>query len=183
MEETKKSLFASALKYGLIGGAILILIGIIYYVFSVNIFQIFFSLINFVITFGLLIVMMILGMKAYRDKELDGKINYGNCFFVGLIISFTAMIMSGVFNFLFYTYFDPEYMPAMVDKFIDMMEGYNLPPEKIEESLAKVEKNLIPINQLKNTLIMGVIASGVLSLIVSIFIKKEPALSASDTQL
>ena len=168
MEKTKKSLFANALNYGLITGAILILVGILYYVFSVNIFHLLFSLINFVITFGLLIVIMVLGMKAYRDKTLDGKINYGNCFFTGLIICFVAMIMSSLFNFIFYTYFDPEYMPKMIDNMYDMLENMKVPENKIEETIARAEKNLKPINQLKNTLLFGGIASVVLSLIISI---------------
>ncbi len=183
MEIKKKSLLTNALSYGIIAGVILILIGVLYYILDVNIFQFTMMAVSFLVNFGIIIVLMVIGIKAYRDKSLGGKIDYAKSFLSGLLICTFAMVLSGLFNFVFYNYFDPDYMPKMLDNMVEMFENLNMSEEQIDLAIARSEKNMKPINQLISTLYTGPIAGVILSLIVSIFIKKEPALSASDSQL
>jgi len=59
-----------------------------------------------------------------------------------------------------------------LQEFRTMMED-KIPEEQLEEIMIKSEKSLQPMNQLIGTLIASFIQSGIIALIVSIFIKKK----------
>jgi len=159
-------------RYGLVMAGILILFSIILYLTDSNIFNIGISILSFVINISVLIAGMVMASNKYRDSYLNGSFNYGKCLLSAWTTGFVAIIVSGIFMFLFYTFFDPEFMPRQLQEFRTMMED-KIPEEQLEEIMIKSEKSLQPMNQLIGTLIASFIQSGIIALIVSIFIKKK----------
>lgn len=168
----KKSTFANiTIGNGLIGAAILFVLGVLYYVLGLNYFSIGFGIISFIITFTIIIVMMVLGMKSYRDKVLKGKINYGQKLLAGLVISLIAVIVSGFLNYLFFELVDPEYMKNQMEEFMYSMEERGIPEEQLEAMRERMDKSAF--QQWVSSLTYFPIVAIVLSLIVAAFVKKE----------
>jgi hypothetical protein len=174
METNKKSLVVNAIIYGCILGGIYVVISLLYYIFSVNVLSIGFSILSTLITFGILVVFMILGANAYRDKSLDGKINYGLAFLSCLIIGFIGFIISGIYSYVFYKYFDPQMLVQMHDRAMEMIQNNpGIPPERMDKMMNRLDKNLSTSGMILSSLKMAVIGSVIFALIVSLFIKKE----------
>jgi hypothetical protein len=173
MENSKTAFLNISLKNGLITGGLMILYSIIIYVFDINMFSIVFGILMFLVTFGLLIGFMVISMNQYKRKILGGQITYWQCFFVGLVMAMVAMWLSGIFNYLFYGLYDTAYMPKQVDKFAEMMQGYGLPDDKLQEQVQKMQEKMNPLKQFITNLYMVPAISVVISLIISAFIKKN----------
>ncbi len=180
MENSKTAFLNISLKNGLIAGGLMILFTIIIYVFNINMFSPMFGILMLIVTFGLVITFMVISMNQYKRKILEGQITYWQCFFVGLVMASIAMWLSGIFSYLFYGIFDTEYMPKQVEKFAEMMQGYGLPEDKLEEQIIKMQEKMQPLKQFITNLYSTPIVAAVLSFIVSAFIKKNDNATPQD---
>lgn len=168
--ENKPSIFKYAMNYGAILGLSLIVYSAILYALNLMFIQVLGYL-----SFVIIIVVMFLGEKAYRDKGLDGSINYGQAFLTGLLIVVFASIISSFFSYLLYTVIDP----GLVEKSLKFQEDKMIASgkytnEQIELGMNMARKFTTP----NRMLIMGILGSSffgaIFSLLISIFIKKEP---------
>jgi hypothetical protein len=173
MENSKTAFLNISIKYGLITGGLMILFNLMIYIFNINMFSIFFGIISFLVIFGLMITFMVVSMNQYKRKILGGQISYWQCFFTGLVLAIVAMWLSGIFSYLFYGFFDTEYMPKQVEKFAEMMQGYGLPEDKLQEQVLKMQEKMQPLKQFITNLYTVPIVSAVVSFIISAFIKKN----------
>lgn len=165
-----------SLIYGLILGAALIVVSLIYYILDVNIFSIGFSILSLVISLTIVIIVLALGMNSYRDRSLSGKIDFKKCFMIGLIIGLVGFIISTAYNLIFMTYIEPNAMEEGINKFIEKW-GDRMTAEQLDDTISKMQKRMTPSSQIKTSLISGAIISILLSLIVSAFIKKDKSAS------
>ncbi len=165
------SLNKNALNYGLILGAVLIVLSLIIYIFDLyeN---------NFVSSFlsdVIIIIVIILGTKSYRDKQLNGFITYGKSFTSGLLIGFFASIVLAIFTFLFYKYFAPDVINHLSDiaqqKLIDKMP--EITDEQLDQAMAIKQKFMNPGWMSFMTIVGTTLWALVFSLIISAFLKKE----------
>ncbi|MCX6235387.1 MAG: DUF4199 domain-containing protein [Bacteroidetes bacterium] len=173
METNKKSLVVNAIIYGCILGGIYIVITLLYYIFNANLFSTGFSILSLLISIGILVVTMILGTNAYRDKSLGGKITYLPAFLSCALIGFIAFIISGVFSYIFYKFFEPNLMDQYYQKFVESMQNRNIPEEQLNMIIERVGKRFNPDSQFKTSLISAPIISIIVGLIVGLFVKKE----------
>ncbi|OQX81637.1 MAG: hypothetical protein B6D64_01765 [Bacteroidetes bacterium 4484_276] len=171
--DSKTTLGKIIINNGLITALILFVLGIIYYVLGIDFFSYLFMGINFVLSFGIVIVFMILGMKAYRDNVLEGKINYGKKLLVGVLISLIALILSGVLSWIFFELVDPDYVAGQMEDFMMNMEDMGLPEEQLDEMREKMEKSITPLGQLLQNLKTMPVVAIVISLIVAAFVKND----------
>jgi hypothetical protein len=104
METTQRSLFVHSLIYGLVMGAVLVVVSLIYYILDVNMFGLGFIFLNLLITLAVVIVVMLMGANAYRDRYLGGKIDFKRCFFIGLIIGLVGFIISTLYSYIFMSF-------------------------------------------------------------------------------
>lgn len=170
-----KTKFSDILKnswpYGLILALVSILINLLLYIFDVNIFSIAFGIFSFLVmliaipsTFG------ILGGKNLRVKySPDRVINYVDAVSTIFIILLIGLLLSSCYSYIFNNFIDPDYMKSQLAKLVEMLERYNLPQEKIDETIANSQKNF----QIGRMLLSSCIISVVLALLISIFIRKK----------
>jgi hypothetical protein len=174
METKKRSLFVNALIYGLILGAVYIVLSLVYYILDVDIIKPGMSLLILVINIALLIIMMLIATNAYRDKMLGGKITWFEAFLFCVIVGFIAYILSGIYGFLFYKYYEPHLLDQIHMRALEMIEKI---PNISESRLAKIEhrmdRQLTPIGTFFQSLQMAVVGSLVFGAIVALFVKKE----------
>ncbi|MGA2406463.1 MAG: DUF4199 domain-containing protein [Bacteroidales bacterium] len=160
-------------KSNLTNGLILALVGIVYSLImyfldlSLNKTQGYvFVIIQIAILYFLL--------KSYRDNFMHGQITYGESVGAGVIISLYYVIIMAVFTYILYKVIDPGLVAKQLGQAEDVMRAKgNLTEAQIETGMKFTERIMKPGIMTISGLFIGMIWGTVLSLIISIFIKKE----------
>jgi ethanolamine transporter EutH len=173
MKQKKSNLFLFSVKFGLILGLVFIVYSLLLYVIKVDIFNVWFSIVQFFITATIFSVGMSIAMKKFRDDYLENKIKYGQAFLVGLIVAVVSFIINGLYGFVFYSYFDPTYMEEGMLRVVERMEAMNIPEDILVQQIERIEQQIKPTRQLISALTAGPIFGGIISLIVAAVVKKD----------
>src|SRR4051812_23385089 len=64
----------------------------------------------------LLIVFLVMGIKSYRDQDLDGYISYGKSLGTGILIGLFGGIITGFSTVLMFTVIDPALAGKILEK-------------------------------------------------------------------
>jgi ABC-type polysaccharide/polyol phosphate export permease len=158
-----------AMQYGAFMGLCSIFVFLLFYFSGVNLQ----SKLPQVGTWIVMIIFLVLGIKSYRDNELNGYMTYGKSVGTGSLIAVYAGIISAFFTLLFFTQIDPN----MVDKIIEMsqksMAEKGMNESDIEMATNMSRKFMTPtwffLFSFLSTAFMGLI----FSLIISVFTRKE----------
>lgn len=169
--------FNQAVKFGLITGMALIAYVVVLYVTNMDLFSPVFSILNGLITFGIMIFMAVFTINKTRDLHLEGKITFLQAWLAGAVMLVITMILQNLFNYLLNAVIDPSYMAAQLDGMIANMEG-KVPEETLEGIIESVEENLDPLKNLVKSTWLSPLVALVLSAIISIFIKKDTTIQA-----
>ncbi|MEI6575665.1 MAG: DUF4199 domain-containing protein [Bacteroidota bacterium] len=165
----KPSLFKASLNYGLILGAVAIVYSLLLYILG----QIGNQNMGY-LSFVFYIVVMILGIKNYREKFSDGFISYGNSFLIGLFIVLIGGIISSLFTFILFKFIDPGLVESMLEQVRQKMEAKGgLTEEQIDMAMKYTQTMMSPLWMFIWGLVASAFIGTILSLIVSIFMKKE----------
>jgi hypothetical protein len=164
----------NAWPYGLIMAAISIVLSLLMYIFNINMFTITFAILSFLIfVIGVPVTMTILGCNNLRLKHTtEHHITYLDAAVSCLVILLIGFLISNLYTYIFNNFIDPEYMKQQISKMTDMLQKYNLPQDKIDETITNTENRMGIGPMLLNSLIFGV----AISLIVSLFIRKKDKL-------
>jgi len=159
-------------KANLTNGLILGLIGVVYSLIfyfldlSLNKTQGYaFILVQVVILFFLL--------KSYRDNLMHGQITYGESVGAGVIICLYYSIIVSVFVYILYAVIDPGLIAKQLALAEEEMGKRGLPQEAMDAGMAWTAKIMKPGVMAFTGIFFNMIMGTVISLIVSIFIKKE----------
>jgi hypothetical protein len=178
--EKKPSLLQFTLTYGAILGAVSIIFSLILYITGYMPYNFKRMALTGLISLAISIVFISAGMKAYRDKVLNGSITYAQALLVGLgIVAFSA-ILGSLYNLIFNYVIDPDYinrvMEATKNWTYDWMNNMGATEGQIEDAVAKIEKqqaNATPMKSFFQGLLMAAIFGTILSLIIAAFTKKN----------
>lgn len=172
MEERKGIVLKNAMTYGLYMGLGLIVVHVGQYMFDVYKAPWWLSIINYAIIVGVII----LGTINLRNKELGGYISYGKALGQGVLISLSASIIFGFYFGLLTGVIDKSYMDGMYNMIAETYLDAGMDYDQVEVMMETVKKvqspALMTISQIFGTTVMGT----VISLITSIFVKKEEPL-------
>ena len=121
----------------------------------------------------ILAVLLFLFLKSYRDNYLHGYITYGQSLGAGMVLFLYYAIITAVFTYILYKFLDP----GLVDKQLAMAEELMVKrgaPQAAIDSGLNIQRKLIKPEILAPFTIFGTMLWGfVLSLIISIFVRKE----------
>jgi predicted amino acid-binding ACT domain protein len=162
----------NAVKYGLITGLILIAYTVILYALDVNIFDITFSMLNGLVTFGFMITLTVIAIKKTRDESLGEKITYVQALIVGFVVLVVSGYLNNIFSYILNTVVDPDYLTRQLDNMILAWEG-KMPEESLELMIEKVEESMEPTSALIKGFWLTPLIGLAVSAIISIFIKKD----------
>jgi hypothetical protein len=125
------------------------------------------------IWFLALIVLLFFFIKSYRDNYLKGFITYGQSLGAGVIIMLYYAIISAAFGFILYKFIDP----GLIDKTLAMTEATlverGFTESMIEQSMKMQAKIMTPGVMNAIGIFSNVFVGTILSLIISIFTRKE----------
>lgn len=172
--EQKSNFWKSAMIYGLYIGIAMTLFSVILYVTGQTTNKVL-GYISFPIYFGCVLWVQF----QYRDKNLNGEISYGQAVGFGV----AAMLFSGVITML-YTIIIYNLDPSLVEQLKAVQEqamltkGYS--EEQVEAGMKITEKMMTPGILAISSLIGSVFIGTIISLITSIFVKKQKNEDAFD---
>jgi hypothetical protein len=177
--ETKNTLFSSALRSGLILGAVSIVAFLIMYVGDIKPVGIFVPIMILLVSMAISIVILVIFLKKYRVSN-GGFISFRDAFLYAFIAFAISVILYQVFNFAFIQLIDPEYNKTIMEAQKTWMENYlsgKMSDDQITEQLDKLDEQAAKMGtfstMLKNTF-WSIIVFGIIALIVGAIMKKKP---------
>ena len=120
------------------------------------------------------IVWIVLAHATFKRAN-SNLMTFGQGLTIAMIMMLIAGIISGLFNYLYMHYIDPEFVERMKAGMTEFMERNNVPNEQIETSVARLDGMNMGIGKaLLGGLGNGIGLGLVLGLIVSAFTKRNP---------
>jgi hypothetical protein len=159
-------------KANLNNGLILALVGIAYSLvmyfldLSLNKTQ---GYIFMIIQIGLLYYLL----KSYRDNFLFGNITFGQSVGAGVVICLYYAIAMAIFTYILYSYIDPGLIKKQLALAEETMVKRGTPQAGIDAAMAFTQKIMKPGIMVFTGIFFGMLWGTILSLIVSIFVRKE----------
>lgn len=173
MENKYSLIFNNGLRMGALLGALFILLSLIYYIADFNMMNMLFGIVNFLVVIAIYIVFMLWAGKSLRDKKLNGWLTYPEGLLHAFIIGLVSAFISAIYNYLFFKFFDPEYLTRAGEKVLEMLENN---PNITEEALQEAERRISEMTPAKTALqgfYYNAAMSFIFALIVSIFTRKK----------
>jgi len=167
--EEKSTFWKSAMVYGLYLALALVLFSVIMYVTGL-ILNTKISYVSLVLT----VAGIIFAQITYRNKELKGTITYGQAVGFGVAIMLFAGIVTALYTIVLYTFIDPTLIDQMKTMQEDAMLAKNLSQEQVDAAMSMTSKMMTPAWMSIMGLVGSVFSGTIISLITSIFVKKQP---------
>jgi hypothetical protein len=159
-------------KANLTNGLILGLIGIVYTLVLYFLDMTTNKSLGYVFFIILFVVLFFL-VKSYRDNYMHGMITFGQAFGAGVIICIYYAVIMAVFSYILYAFIDT----GLINKLIAMSEETGLKKglsqEQVDLSMKVTRKIMTPTFLAIMGIISNVFFGAIMSLIISIFVKKE----------
>ena len=164
---------ANPWKANLTNGLILALIGVVY-TLVMYFLDLSLNKVQGYIFMLIQVAMLYFLLKSYRDNFMHGQITYGQSVGAGVIICLYYGILISIFTYILYTVIDPGLVAKQLALAEEGMRAKgNLTEAQIEAGMKFTGKIMKPGVMAISGIFLGMIWGTVLSLIVSIFIKKE----------
>jgi Protein of unknown function (DUF4199) len=162
----------NAWKTNLTNGLILGAVGIVY-TLIVYFLDLTFSTYQGYIGMVIQLVVLFFLLKSYRDNFRHGQITYGQSVGAGVIIYVYYAVIMAIFGYLLYTVIDPGLMKKALAVAEAKMASKGLPQAQIDTAMTLTSKMMKPAFTAIFGLFGTMIGGTIISLIVSIFIKRE----------
>jgi hypothetical protein len=173
-----KDFFKSALYFGLLMAGAFMLTDLLFYVFDFSGMGMIFGFLVLLIILALYFVFFIWGGRSYRNKFMGGYMTYGKAFLFCLIMAALYVVLMFVYNFLFYTIFDPQRAINEMQKAAEMIqENSYIPEDQKEIQIRKILENGTGFNIVLRNLMSNIITGLVLGAISALFIRRKEKIS------
>lgn len=166
--EERKSVWKETLNYGLI-------LGLITIVFSVLTYMLDATGKPWVIVPSLIISIVALYMllRSYRDTFNHGYISYGKAVGAGVVISIYSAILGAAYIYILYGFIDPGLVDKQILEAEEKLIAKGMPEGSIDAALQMQAKFMKPWFMAISSIFSAAFFGLILSLLVSLFIKKE----------
>ena len=162
-------------KYQALG---FILLDLLYYSLDIGNLGFIFGIFMFVVILAMYLVFFIWGGRTYRNKFMDGKMNYGKAILFCLAMVAVYVIVMFVYQLIFYYLFDPTRAATEMQKSIQMIqENANIPDEKKEEIISRISENTSPGKIVIRNIFANMIFGTVFAAIAALFVRKREKIS------
>ncbi|GAB6279583.1 MAG: hypothetical protein STSR0006_15960 [Lentimicrobium sp.] len=183
MKNKLNIIIENSLKFGALMGVVFILLSLIYYIAGFDQFNAVFGIVNLLVSLAVYIGFLYYSNKTLRDKKLNKVLTYTDGLLNSFITGIIAAILSGIYSYLFYQYFDPAYFAESIERSIEMLEqNPTLTGEVLDNAIAKIE-SITPLNSALQGFYGNIAMSFIFALIISAFTRKKPLPSFSDEEI
>jgi hypothetical protein len=166
--EEKVSVWKANLTNGLILGLLSIVYTLVLYFFDLT-FNRSLGYIFMVVQIGILFYML----KAYRETQLHGFMTYGQSLGAGVVIILYSTILTTIFTYILYKFIDTGLTAKLLAFTEENMVKRGMPQAQIDAGMAMSKKMLTPEFMLISGFLGSMFFGTIVSLLVSIFTRKE----------
>lgn len=166
--EEKVNVWKANLTNGLILGLVGIVYSLIMYFMDLTFNQVQ-GFVYIVIQIGLIYFLL----KSYRDNYMHGQITYGQSVGAGVVMFLYSAVLGAIFMYILYTVIDSGLTEKQLAFFEEKMLTKGIPQEAVDAGMALQRKIVKPEILAPFSIIGSLFWGTILSLIISIFIKKE----------
>jgi len=159
-------------KANLTNGIILALVGIVYSLIM-YFMDLTFNKTQSYISILVQIILLYFLLKSYRDNYMHGQITYGQSLGAGMIIFLYSSIIVAVYTYLLYSVIDTGLVAKQLAFTENEMIKRGIPQSAIDAGMAMQAKIIKPAIIAPLSLAGGMFWGLIVSLIISIFIRKE----------
>ena len=156
------------MTYGLIIALVIIIIAVITWIFNLETAK-WMRYVNWVAYFAVLYFCLV----NWRDNYNGGYIKYGKALRAGILFMFFASIIYAFYNVIYLTWIDPDAVERMLDLMEEEYYRRAMPEEQVTAAMAFAAKLKGPGMQFFSVVVGTTFLGVILSLIVSIFVKRE----------
>ncbi|HSP40019.1 MAG TPA: DUF4199 domain-containing protein [Gillisia sp.] len=171
METAKTEAKKFILNYGVLLGILSILLGVITYVTNAHLEP---SLITTIVSFAVLIVVIILGIKAFKSENA-GYLTLGESLKIGVGIALIGSIFSAIWMLILMNFLEPAYMAQMAEIQREAMIEANptMTDQQINAGMEMAAKFSSPWISIAFIIVGGMFMGLIISLIAGLVMKKE----------
>ncbi len=166
-----------ALRYGLIGGLILVAISLVGQVagladptqpYSAG------SIINSILTYGTIIAILVLAVKFHRDSNQNGFITFGQAFGLGVLAALVMGVISAIYSYVFFAFIDPGFLDQVVEMQKEQMLESGMSESEVDQAFNMMSAMFTPGAFAIIAVVGSLIFGAIVSLIVAAVMKKDP---------
>jgi drug/metabolite transporter (DMT)-like permease len=168
MEANRPSILKPAMSYGLIIALVIIIIAVLTWILGIEGAR-WMQWINWASYFAVLYFCL----KNWRDHYNGGYLRYGQSLSAGILFMFFASVIYAFYNVIYLTWIDPTAVTRMLDIIEEEYYKRGFTEEQISTYMGFATKLRGPGMQFFSVIIGTTFIGVILSLIVSIFIRKE----------
>ena len=171
METAKTEAKKFILNYGVLLGILSILMGVIAYATNAHLQP---SMLYNIIGFLILVVVIILGLKAFKSENA-GYLSLGESLKVGVGIALIGGIFSALWMLILMNFLEPDYMTQMADIQRDTIteQSPNLTDEQVDAAMEMAAKFSSPWISMAIIIVVNMFFVLIISLIAGLVMKKE----------
>jgi hypothetical protein len=166
--EERKSVWKETLNYGLILGLITIVVSVLAYMLDVT-GKPWVIVPSLIISIGALYMLL----RSYRDTFNHGYISYGKAVGAGVVINIYAAILGAIYIYVLYGFIDPGLVDKQILEAEEKLIARGMPEGSIDAALEMQAKFMKPWFMAVSSVFTAAFFGLILSLLVSLFIKKE----------
>ena len=173
MENQKASIKKIALNYGIIWGLLTIVLSVISYVTDTYLERPWWLTVAGV---AIMVGVIVYGLKAYKFEN-EGFLSVSESLKVGLAISLIAAIIGTIYNYIFMTVIEPEFVTQSLDLAREQMVSQNpdMTQEQMDMAMGISEKMMTPMIMSAMGIIFTLFLGFITSLIAGLVMKvKRP---------
>jgi hypothetical protein len=159
-------------KANLVNGLILGLVGIVYSL-VIYFLDLSFNKVQGFVIIIIQFVLLIFLLKSYRDNYLHGQITYSQSFGAGIIICLYYAVIMAMFSYILYTVIDTGLLSKQLAFTEEAMMKKGLPQSSIDAGMAIQSKIMKPAIIAPISIFGNMIWGVIISLLASIFVRKE----------
>ncbi|MEZ4777755.1 MAG: DUF4199 domain-containing protein [Flavobacteriaceae bacterium] len=171
MDTQKASLKKIALNYGLLLGLASIALSVVTYVMGVHLERPWWASVLGIL---IMVVLIVYGLKAFK-KDSGGFLSLGEAIKVGLAISVIAGIIGAIYNYVFVTVIEPDFVAQMMEVTREQMieQNPNMTEEQMKMGLSMAEKFMSPGIMAAMAIIFTLFLGFIISLISGLIMKQN----------
>ena len=125
------------------------------------------------LSYVIMIAGILLFQFQYRNKQRGGIISYGDAFKVGLVTTIFYSIIMAIFTYIFFTYIDPGAIEEGKRIAEEEMIRRGMTDQEIDQAMKYAARFQTPTWLVIWALLGNIVVGIIISLITSIFVKKE----------
>lgn len=167
------SKFGTGLKFGIIAGAIYILLLLIRYMFFASNPMIFTGAIF--VSYLIIVFFFVLAANA-RKKELGGYANIKEIFSTIFMVILIAELCYAIFNYIYLNFIDPNFYPHYLQATIEYMRSKGVGEEVLNHQIDKLQDQMKQMKSISNTLTglaTWLIVDSIFGIIIALVTKKD----------